>query len=114
MGLDDLPQDIRYRVEYFDEESKRWAELGETMDDTHTKLVNGKRIPPFSDRIPQNLRSFGDAANRAFDAYVKTLGEGAKCAASLGSTLKASGSSYLRQENYGEDLVREIEQELEK
>lgn len=114
MGLGDLPRDIRYRVEYFDEESKRWVELGEKMDNTYRGLINGKRIPPFSDRIPQNLRSFGDAANRAFEAYVKALRDGANCAASVGSSLKASGSAYLRQEDYGEDLVREIEQELEK
>lgn len=53
------------------------------------------------------------AANDAFDAYVEVLGEGAACAASVASTLRASGGEYLRREQYSEELIQEIEKELD-
>ncbi|MDO5286716.1 MAG: hypothetical protein Q4G45_07865 [Actinomycetia bacterium] len=112
MGLQELPEDVRYRVTFFDSAGDKWAEVAQTMRTTHTTLSTGKRIPPFSQRIPQNLRSFGEAANKAFDAYLGALDKGATCADSVGSTLRASGLAYLRQEQYSEELVQEIEKEL--
>lgn len=112
MSLDDLPYDVRFRVRYFDEEGERWNGVANTMRTTYSGLINGERIPPFSQRIPQNLRSFGVAANTAFDAYVGALDKGATCASSVGTTLRASGLNYLRTEGYNEELIQQIEQEL--
>lgn len=113
MGLEDLPGDVRYRVDYFHTESERWDELGTSMGSTYTTLNTGARIPPFSERIPQNLRSFGEAANTAFDAYVAVLDDGARCASSVGATLAESGRAYLRAEGYAEGEIQTMAEELE-
>ncbi len=113
MSLEDLPQDIRFRVEYFDTAGDHWQDVSASMDTTYSTLAYGARIPDFSVRIPQNLRSFGVAANTAFDAYIDVLDKGATCAAAVGATMHASGLDYLRAEGYNEDLIQAIEQELD-
>lgn len=113
MSLESLPDEVQFRVRFFDEQADGWDEVRSTMSTTHHGLKYGDKIPPFSERIPQNLRSFGVAANDAFDAYVEVLGEGAACAASVASTLRASGGEYLRREQYSEELIQEIEKELD-
>lgn len=112
MSLSDLPPDVSFRVEFFDQAGAAWETVSRQMDTTYFGLLFGPHLPEFSERIPENLRSFGAAANKAFDAYLGALQEGARSASSVAVTLQASGRSYLRAEGYNEDIIEEIEREL--
>lgn len=112
MSLQDLPDNVVVRVELLDKAGDHWVGVARNMGATHRKLKYGERVPEFSERLPQNLRTYRQRINEAFDSYLAALGGGVQCAESLGNSLRKSALDYLRQEQYGEDLIREIEREL--
>lgn len=112
MSLRDLPGDIAVRVEQLYYAGNYWGAIADAMNVAHIKLEYGERVPEFSERIPQNLRTYRQQINKAFDAYIGALDGGAECAQTLGISLRNSALEYLRQEQYGEDLIRGIEEEL--
>lgn len=114
MSLEDLPGEVRIRLTYFDTESDNWSTVADDMGTTYRNLYYGERIPPFSERIPLNLRSFGEKANEAFDVYIEVLNEGVRRARAVSDTLHAAGKNYMLSEGYNEELANQIQRELDK